>query len=156
MFNDVNILGNSAGWAACHDLVKAALFSNIGNNDKCEKKPCSFNGVHQPKIPENAPIYALSYINDRAIEFGFNGTKGFTLRDFKKKSQVACGSRRSAVGSNLSLCLDSVFIYELLKDGYGISEDRLINSGQTIKGYETGWTLGSALSVIESAPTFCS
>lgn len=129
------------------------MFSNLGTGAKCEKAPCSFNGVHQPKIPENAPIYALSYINDRAGDFGLSGTEGFTLREFKKRAEIVCSR---PVGANPSLCLDSVFIYALLRDGYGIGEERLIHSGQTIGGYETGWTLGSALSVIESAPNFCS
>lgn len=154
-FQDGKIVGNSAGFSACHDIVKQALFTN---GTVCEMAPCSFNGVHQPKIPENAPIYALSYINDRAGNLKLDGTVGYTLQEIKKRSEEICSasiSQESLLESNPGICLDLTFIYTLLHDGYGIPLNRKIYSGQTIKGYETGWTLGSALSVIETAPTFC-
>ena len=47
------------------------------------KGSCSINGVHQPKLLENAPIYALSYINDRAVDLKFDGKAGYTLEEIK-------------------------------------------------------------------------
>ncbi len=155
MFKDVNIVGNSEGWESCQKLVQSTLFSD---KNSCKSAPCSFNGVHQPQIPETSPIYALSYINDRASDLGFNGVDGYTLAEIKRKSEGICsGSLKSEpiYEKNPAICLALAFIYTLLHDGYGIREDRRIHSGQTINEYETGWTLGSALSVIESAPTFC-
>ena len=156
-FMDAKLVGNSAGFAACHDIINEALFKKE-NGTVCEKAPCSFNGVHQPKLPENAPIYALSYINDRAEILKLDGIAGFTLSEFKKRSEVICSASKAneiAFESNPAICLDLAFIYVLLHEGYGIPVTRTIHSGRTINSYETGWTLGSALSVIESAPTFC-
>lgn len=156
-FRDAKIAGNSGGFAACREIVKQALFKNA-NGTACEKAPCSFNGVHQPKLPETSPIYALSYINDRASDLKLNGTAGYTLDEIKKRSEVICAaslSHETVLESNPAICLDLAFIYTLLRDGYGIPPNRTIHSGQTIKDYETGWTLGSALAVIETAPTFC-
>lgn len=159
-FNDVKLIGNSEGWAACRKFVNKAIYSQVGNNSTyCGKAPCSIGGVHQPKIPEKAPIYALSYFNDRIRDLGFNGSEGFTLAEIQKRSEVICSTEKekeALYSQNPAICLDLAIIYGLLHDGYGISDDRKINSGQTIAGYETGWTLGSGLSVIETAPTFCS
>lgn len=159
-FNDVKFIGNSEGWAACRKFVNTAIFAQVGNNKTyCEKAPCSIGGVHQPKIPENAPIYALSYLNDRIRDLGFNGAEGFTLNEIIKRAEVICAAEKdneALYSKNPAICLDLAIIYGLLHDGYGIADDRKINSGQTINEYETGWTLGSGLSVIETAPTFCS
>lgn len=157
LFRDGKIMGDSAGFSACQEIVKKALFRNK-QGVTCEKAPCSINGVHQPKLPENAPIYALSYINDRAVDLKFDGKAGYTLEEIKKRSEVLCSASKdqeAAYARNPSMCLDLAFIYTLLHEGYGIPENRKIYSGHTINEYETGWTLGSALSVIESAPTFC-
>lgn len=159
-FNEVKLVGNSEGWAACRNFVNQAIFAEIGAEVKnCKKAPCSIGGVHQPKIPETSTIYALSYFNDRIRDLGFNGSDGFTLNEIKKRAQVLCSAemeKDALYAKNPAICLDLAIIYGLLHDGYGIADDRKINSGQTINGYETGWTLGSALSVIEAAPTFCS
>lgn len=159
IFKEVKIIGNSEGWIACKTFVNQAIFSQVGNNKTfCEKAPCSIAGVHQPKIPEKSPIYALSYFNDRIRDLGFNGADGFTLDEIKKRSEVLCSAemnKDSLFDKNPVICLDLAIIYGLLHDGYGIKGDRKIHSGQTINEYETGWTLGSALSVIETAPTFC-
>lgn len=154
-FDDFKLVGNSVGWTGCQKLIQDSLFSN---KTICQKLPCSINGVHQPVIPNNSPIYALSYINDRATELGFNGKDGYTLNEIKKRATEICSASKTSESlyeTNPSICLDLVFIYTLLHDGYGIGDDRKIHSGQTINEYETGWTLGSALSVVESAPTFC-
>lgn len=90
---------------------------------------------------------------------GFNGAEGFTLAEVKKRAEVICSAdkeKETLYTQNPAICLDLAIFYGLLHDGYGISDDRKINSGQTINEYETGWTLGSGLSVIETAPTFCS
>ena len=159
-FKDVKLVGNSAGWSACGNFVNQALFSQVGNNKTfCEKAPCSIAGVHQPNIPENSPIYALSYLNDRIRDLGLNGAEGFTLNEIKKRAEVLClteMSKETLFENNPVICLDLAIIYGLLHDGYGIKGDRKIHSGQTINEYETGWTLGSGLSVIETAPKFCS
>lgn len=158
-FKDVKLVGNSEGWEACRSLVNQAIFAQVGNNKTfCEKAPCSIAGVHQPKIPEKSPIYALSYFNDRILQLGLNGAEGFTLNEINKRAEVLCTAemgKETIYNENPDICLDSAIIYGLLHDGYGIKGDRKIHSGQTINEYETGWTLGSGLSVIETAPTFC-
>ena len=160
-YKDMKLIGNSEGWTACKSFVNQAIFAQVGNDKAfCERLPCSINGVHQPNIPEQSPIYALSYINDRIQDLGLNGAEGFTLNEIDKRSQVLCSAEsnketESRFSKNPAICLDLAIIYGLLHDGYGIKGDRKIHSGQTINEYETGWTLGSGLSVIENAPTFC-
>ena len=92
-FRDVKIVGNSAGFSACRAVVKEALFKS-GNQTVCEKAPCLIKGVHQPKIPENAPIYALSYIHDRATDIKLDGGTGYTLEEIKRRSEVLCSASK--------------------------------------------------------------
>lgn len=151
---DFKLTGGSMGWDACSGFVKQTLFHK---DTVCETKPCSFNGVFQPKIPDNAPIFALSYIYDRARELGLN-SNGYTLSEIRTRGQKVCsdGFEGNMLYKKVpEFCLDLVFIHTLLNYGFGIPEDRKIQSGFQIGNYETGWCLGSALSVVETAPTFC-
>lgn len=147
--------GGSVGWDACAALVKDALFRK---DVDCQVKPCSFNGIFQPPILSQSSIYALSYIYDRARQLGLN-SEGYNLGELKTRGQKVCsdGFDGNALYKKVpEMCMDLVYIHTLLSFGLGIPEDRPIQSGFQIRNYETGWTLGSALSVIETAPAFCS
>ncbi len=148
------LVGSSKGWNACAELVRDSLFASKA---ECFLKPCAFDGVFQPKIPENAPIFALSYIYDRARELDLNADS-YTLGELKTRGQKLCSDGfegNSLYKKHPEFCFDLVFIHALLNHGFGIVDDRKIRSGFQIGNYETGWTLGSALSVVESSPTFC-
>jgi guanosine-diphosphatase len=148
------LVGSSKGWESCAELIREVLFEK---NAECVTKPCAFNGVFQPKIPENAPIYALSYVYDRARELGLD-SNSYTLGELRTRGQKVCsdGFEGNALYKKYpDFCFDLAFIHSLLNHGFGISEDRKIQSGFQIGNYETGWTLGSALSVVETSPTFC-
>jgi len=148
------LLGEPRGWSACRETIMSSLFAGL--NAQCAHSSCSFNGLFQPKLPSNAPIYVLSYVYDRARDLGLPA-EGYTLSDFKAFGEKICSpSGLELPGqSNLEMCFDIVFIHTLLHDGFGVEEDRRLVSGFQINGYETGWTLGSALSVVEHSPTHC-
>ena len=148
------LVGNSQGWDACSALIREVLFDKEA---ECPTKPCAFNGVFQPKIPENVPVFALSYVYDRARELGLNADS-YTLGEMRSRGQKVCsdGFEGNALYKKYpDFCFDLVFIHSLLNHGFGLSEERKIQSGFQIGNYETGWTLGSALSVVETSPTFC-
>lgn len=149
------LVGEARGWGACKGLIRSGLFGGL--HAPCPHGECSFDGVFQPRLPENAPIYALSYIYDLARELGLPG-EGYSLQDFRRYGERLCGAGAGLgvqLQRNPELCFDVAFVHTLLHEGLGVGEERRLVSGFQINGYETGWTLGSALSVVEHSPSHC-
>ncbi|KAI9230322.1 MAG: nucleoside phosphatase GDA1/CD39 [Piptocephalis tieghemiana] len=125
----------------------------------CPIEPCSFDGVYQPSLTHSFPdadIFAFSYVYDRLIPLGL--TESFTLGQASKAIDRACRGDEGVFmdregleeyHSNPQYCLDATYILELLRDGYSISESRKIQTAKKIAGYETGWCLGAAISLMD-------
>eukprot|EP01101_Sappina_pedata_P004197 TRINITY_DN1740_c0_g1_i1.p1 TRINITY_DN1740_c0_g1~~TRINITY_DN1740_c0_g1_i1.p1 ORF type:complete len:450 (-),score=149.39 TRINITY_DN1740_c0_g1_i1:83-1384(-) len=152
-FADSGLTGGWLGFDSCSALARSVF----GFEAVCSVSPCAFSGVYHPDIHPAQKIYAFSYFQEVLESFGF--ASEFTLAEMKRKVDDVC-TRQSgtypAVVENPHLCLDAVYIYILLKDGYRISPDRIINTAKKIDGYETSWTLGAAIDMLGLSKLKCS
>ena len=150
-----DLVGNSAGWGSCIAITKPILKMD----EPCANPPCSFNGVHQPKL-QSRSLVAFSYIYDRLVPLGL--TSPTTLFDIEREGKKLCratidGSDRYArlLKEEPEWCLDVAYIWSLLRIGYQISMDQKIVLTKQINGYEAGWSLGAALKLLEQVPDYC-
>lgn len=134
----------------------------------CSKPPCSFSGVPLPRSFKSMPaIYGSSYIYDRLnplLSYHVNSTSTIDMSTMWKFAQYSCGYTvinepitnfnmnislfQSMINKDAHFCMDLVYIYTLLKDAYGIEDDKLLNIIKKIDGIEAAWTLGAALEMI--------
>ncbi|TPX41697.1 hypothetical protein SeMB42_g05452 [Synchytrium endobioticum] len=155
----------------CHTFVTS---STLDKAHPCKTAPCSFNGIHHPSLDSQFPmsrdIYAFSYFYDKTQPYGLPSEfevarireLGVSVCDsvqegvqhFMSSSTDGHGKKKTEMGGmkwdhdtldRAHLCLDLAYIYGLLKDGYGMSDDRRIQIAKKINGFETGWCLGAAL-----------
>ncbi|CAG8504338.1 7538_t:CDS:2 [Paraglomus occultum] len=152
------IVGTGAGHAQCR-AVTEHLFDK---NKECSLSPCAFDGVYQPSLRETFSvndIYAFSYFYDRANPLGM--PTEFSLGELRELTDAVCAGDVSkfahlpeatkALEKNPHYCMDLTFIYGLLHYGYEIPLDREVKIAKKIKGIETGWCLGAAIAVLDSA-----
>lgn len=52
----------------------------------------------------------------------------------------------------LQMCFKSMFVYQLLHNGYGFKLDQRITAANVVNGHKIGWALGSMLYEINSLP----
>ncbi|RLV95025.1 Guanosine-diphosphatase [Spathaspora sp. JA1] len=140
-----------------------AFAEQVLNKDaKCETKPCSFNGVHQPSLTRgfarSSDMYVFSYFYDRTQPIGF--PQSFTVEELRDLSRVVCngdsqwndvflGDHVKELQKEPQWCLDLSFITAMLHTGYDIPLDRELKTAQTIDGNELGWCLGAALPLLD-------
>lgn len=114
----------------------------------CEREPCSFNGVHMPRLPEKIPIVAFSYFYDRLITSGLESP--VNLEKIASLGKRVCSNPTSSeLADNPDLCLDIAYIYSLLHNGYEMDPKRPIYVTKRINNYEAGWSLGAAINLFD-------
>lgn len=156
------IHGVAEGFKKCTEISVQIL----NKNRICPLKPCSFDGVYQPSLKEtfgDNDLYLFSYFYDRTHPMGIPSK--FTLSHIKEVAEKVCSGKRDyfaaskealqEIDHNPHLCMDLSYMYVLLREGYGISESRTLHTISTIDGYETGWSLGAAIAVLDHG-AFCS
>lgn len=141
---------------ACYQAIRKVL----KKEKPCPQPPCAFDGVYQPELdktfPDN-PFYIFSYFYDRTYPLGVRDE--FKLADIKTLRDKVCGhdikvfnkQQQEEVSTNYDYCLDLSFEYALLRDGVGMSDDRVVRSTKKINDAETGWCLGASLAVLDQA-----
>lgn len=150
------IAGDGKDFSTCKAFVAKELFSKT---DTCSISPCSFDGIHQPKLTTAFPVdkagggklYAFSYFYDKTWPYDLKDR--FTVGDIGKLGEAKCAA--NAVmdvkdQDDLHLCMDLGFIYSLLSVGYELPAGREMEVLKKIDGFETGWCLGSAIQLIDS------
>ncbi|CAJ0582547.1 unnamed protein product, partial [Mesorhabditis spiculigera] len=114
------------------------------------------NFVRQSAIVEldylkGRPVYLFSYFFDRALNSGIvkDSSGGrTTVVAFEKAAKEAC-LRDAAMLENGAhwlpwQCMDLVYIYSLLKDGYGFSDTQPLVLAKKMRGMEVSWGQGLA------------
>ncbi|TPX31186.1 hypothetical protein SmJEL517_g05399 [Synchytrium microbalum] len=146
----------------CHSFVSQAT---MDKSIACPFPPCSFAGVHHPPLHKHfadRDIYAFSYFYDKTqglglpSEFDIKSIREYGIQICDSVEKEAVVRDDAAALDKAHLCLDLAYIYGLLKDGYGIEDDRKIQIAKKITGYETGWCLGAALSLADRHKMQCS
>ncbi|KAH3663939.1 hypothetical protein WICMUC_005878 [Wickerhamomyces mucosus] len=150
----------SSTGAQCRYLAEAIL----KKDSECTKKPCSFNGVHQPSLvktfKDSSDLYIFSYFYDRTQPLGMPSS--FTLQELTELAKVVCNGETTWINSLSAIdgsikelkdepqwCLDLSFQVALLHTGYDIPLNRELKTAQTIAGNELGWCLGASLPLLD-------
>ncbi|GAA5873707.1 hypothetical protein JCM3774_000146 [Rhodotorula dairenensis] len=156
----VTMEGTGAGFEACRRVVEVM----IAKDAACDKPPCAFAGVYQPKMGEvfaAGKVWALSFFYDRIAPLGL--TSPFSISDLRQLTADVCAGPKSSAWSRFKgnkeataelsdrpeYCLDLTFMYSLLSLGYELDEERQIWMGKKVSDVELGWALGAALAMIE-------
>ena len=149
------------------DLVYVGFFRSV-----CEAKPCSFDGVYQPSLPEtfsNGKVLLLSYFYDRVKPLlpppSSSPTSStpapLTVSSFADLATSVCLGRpeweKRWAGNALAMeelagrpeyCLDLTYMYALLRLGYEFNDARTVEMEKQIDGTELGWALGAAIAMV--------
>ena len=122
----------SSSYESCYRLV-----SQIISGEK----------VHIPEELMERKVAAFSYFFDLANEHGYVPENKFEnvikVGDYKTMAQKSCTP--DGRGFN---CFDLTFIYTLMTQGYGLSDDKDINIYKKINGHEASWALGLAYNIL--------
>jgi guanosine-diphosphatase len=130
----------------------------------CGLIPCSFNGVHMPKLIETFPasndVYLFSYFYDRTQPLGVPSS--FSLHELRHLTQTVCsgieawdafsaipGAMEELQDVGPEWCLDLNFMDALLVAGYEFNLERGVKSVKKVGGNELGWCLGASLPLLE-------
>ncbi|PRQ71690.1 Nucleoside phosphatase GDA1/CD39 [Rhodotorula toruloides] len=157
---EVTMVGTGAGFEACRRVVEVM----IAKDAACEKPPCAFAGVYQPKMGEvfsAGKVWALSYFYDRIAPLGLSSP--FSISALRQLTTDVCAGREASSWSRFKnnkeameelsdrpeYCLDLTFMYSLLSLGYELDEERQVWMGKKVGNVELGWALGAALAMIE-------
>ncbi|KAH3687683.1 hypothetical protein WICPIJ_001336 [Wickerhamomyces pijperi] len=152
--------------AQCRFLAESILKKDTA----CTKKPCSFNGVHQPSLvktfKDTSDLYVFSYFYDRTQPLGMPSS--FTLQELTDLAKVVCNGETTWINSLAAIegsvkelkeepqwCLDLSFQVALLHTGYDIPLHRELKTAKTIDGNELGWCLGASLPLLDGKNWKC-
>ncbi|KAF9097608.1 Guanosine-diphosphatase [Mortierella sp. GBA35] len=159
----VALVGVSDPTDQCKAMVEAIFYKH----KKCHTPPCSFNGVYQPSLHATAEddIYAFSFFFDLTAPFRLGSAtlaQEMTIGEIEELTDRVCigdedgflefqhsAEAMKELGKSANLCMDLRFIYGLLQHGYGIPKTRKVKLAKKIKGYETGWTVGGSIAILE-------
>ena len=103
--------------------------------------------VHVPEELRERGVAAFSYFFDLANEHGYVPDNKFEavikVGDYKAMAKKSCTP--DGRGFN---CFDLTFVYTLLTNGYGLTDDKVINVYKKIDGHEASWALGLAYKIL--------
>eukprot|EP00744_Colponema_vietnamica_P011466 GILI01016134.1.p1 GENE.GILI01016134.1~~GILI01016134.1.p1 ORF type:complete len:441 (-),score=119.92 GILI01016134.1:192-1514(-) len=133
----------------CAAHISAAL---IKKTAECSFAPCGFNGIYQPKLRDvfTGPIYAFSYFYDRT-ELWLPVDGQITVGTYKEIGTQICngGEEKYSSHNKGTMCADFAFLYTLLTDGYGLTDDEKLHIKKKINGIETAWALGAMIEMMK-------
>lgn len=135
-------------FSKCAAAIGKAL---IDKTVECTTKPCSFNGIYQPKLRDvfTGPLYAFSYFYDR-VESWLPEDGQITVGTYKTIGRKICGGEASHADHNKgTMCADFAYLYTLLTEGYGLTDDEHLHIKKKIKGIETAWALGAMIEMMK-------
>ncbi|KAL0843276.1 hypothetical protein Bca101_016521 [Brassica carinata] len=138
------------------------------NDTLCTHMKCTFGGVwNGGRGGGQKNMFVASFFFDRAAEAGFVDPKQpvATVRpmDFEKAAKKACSMKMEEGKSKFPrveednlpyLCMDLVYQYTLLVDGFGLEPSQTITLVKKVKygehAVEAAWPLGSAIEAVSS------
>ena len=115
-----------------------------------------------PKITASHQMHAFSYFFDKFAN-PFESHSHFKVGQIKAAAHKVCSSSPPVLGiegmkeleKNLEWCTDLGYIYSLLSVGYDLPDDRVVKSTKKVDGIEIGWSLGSAIQMLDTFDPLC-
>ncbi|CAN4104589.1 unnamed protein product [Withania somnifera] len=154
-----------SSWKKCRNLARQALKIKAA----CKNKNCTFNGVWNGGGGDGQEtIHASSFFYDIGAQVGIVDTKFPSAKakpiQYLNAAKVACQTNAADIKSVFPktqdrnapyLCMDLIYEYTLLVDGFGLSPYRRITVIHDVpyKNYLVGaaWPLGCAIDLVSSS-----
>ncbi|XAR69553.1 Apyrase [Bertholletia excelsa] len=132
----------------------------------CVYKKCTFGGIWNGGEGQRT-LYVASFFFDRAAQTGFINSNVSAVKvrpiNFANEAKRACGTKLEDANSTYPLvneddlpyiCMDLVYQYTLLVDGFGLDPRREITLVKKMKYQnsivEAAWPLGSTIDLVSS------
>nr|XP_007151817.1 hypothetical protein PHAVU_004G077500g [Phaseolus vulgaris]ESW23811.1 hypothetical protein PHAVU_004G077500g [Phaseolus vulgaris] len=154
--------------ASLNECKNIALNAFKVNQSKCAHMKCTFAGIWNGGGGDGQKnLFVASFFFDRAAEAGFADPKSPVVKvrpvDFEAASKQACRTKiedvksfypRVEEGNRPYLCMDLLYQYALLVDGFGLDPWQQITLVKKVKYHdalvEAAWPLGSAIEAVSS------
>jgi Golgi nucleoside diphosphatase len=153
-------IGKQGDFDACMTITRDLLHKD--ENKWCDfahRGDCSFNSVYQPALPD-AEFLAFSNYYD--VWKFLNLTERSSLAELLNATEYACSLSQDELLDFVDdrvdeedvndFCFQSVYVFQLLHNGYGFQMDDYITATNVINGHKVGWALGSMLYEINTMP----
>ena len=135
----VVVIEGTASIETCRSFILEAFFSGSDGSPFYD----------QPDLEGDLFGYAGIFYIARNLGLVESGEiKPLSVATFEKTSRKSCSEDYKQTHTHKSVtrdCFRSNFIYELLAKGYGLNEDKAIQVGNKLEGFDLGWTLGAVL-----------
>ncbi|KAL7568982.1 hypothetical protein ACA910_021274 [Epithemia clementina (nom. ined.)] len=151
----------------CFAMAKDLL--HLEKNEWCNfahKGDCSFAGIYQPQLPEQNTetfgefiafsnyyhVWKFLDLPPRAsIQELYDATKSVCAMDWESL-QASSHSHKIEATDLPTYCFRSVYVFHLLRHGFGFGMNDTILVGKVLNGQKVGWALGSMLYEINTLP----
>ncbi|XP_010524962.1 PREDICTED: apyrase 2-like [Tarenaya hassleriana] len=158
----------SPSGASLDECRRVALNALKVNDSLCTHMRCTFGGIWNGGGGDGQRnLFIASFFFDRAYEAGFiEGNQPVAKvrpSDFEKAAKRACNTKMEDGKSKFPrveednlpyLCMDLVYQYTLLVDGFGLEPSQKITLVKQVKygdfAVEAAWPLGSAIEAVSS------